>query len=149
MATAQAPASSCGSCGGSGKHGGLFGHGDPCGSCGGSGWGKKHHGGDPCGSCGGAGCGLCGGGGWGKHHGGDPCGNCGGAGCGLCLGKGGALLGAGHALLGKVGLGGGHVQYFVGPGGPVPLTPGYVPYVNPVRSPRDFFAFPPLAYRCL
>ena len=25
----------------------------------------------------------------------------------------------------------------------MPLTPGYVPYVNPVRSPRDFFAFPP------
>jgi hypothetical protein len=31
----------------------------------------------------------------------------------------------------------------MGPGGPVPLTPGYVPYVNPVRSPRDYFAFPP------
>ena len=25
----------------------------------------------------------------------------------------------------------------------LPLTPGYVPWVNPVRSPRDFFAFPP------
>jgi hypothetical protein len=34
-------------------------------------------------------------------------------------------------------------KWFMGPGGPVPLTPGYVPYVNPVRSPRDFFAFPP------
>jgi hypothetical protein len=37
----------------------------------------------------------------------------------------------------------GQVDYFVGPGGPVPLTPGYVPYVVPVRSPRDFLAFPP------
>jgi hypothetical protein len=37
----------------------------------------------------------------------------------------------------------GHIKYFVGPGGPVPLTPGYVPYVVPTRSPRDYFAFPP------
>jgi hypothetical protein len=41
----------------------------------------------------------------------------------------------------KAGIGG--VEYFVGPGGPVPITPGYVNYVVPVRSPRDFFAFPP------
>ena len=27
--------------------------------------------------------------------------------------------------------------------GPVPLTPGYTPYVNVTRSPRDYFAFPP------
>ncbi|MGZ3354720.1 MAG: hypothetical protein ACXVBO_07685, partial [Isosphaeraceae bacterium] len=36
------------------------------------------------------------------------------------------------------------VDYFVGPGGPVPLTPGYVPYIVATRSPRDFFAFPPM-----
>jgi hypothetical protein len=35
------------------------------------------------------------------------------------------------------------VKYFVGPGGPVPITPGYVPYVVSTRSPRDYFAFPP------
>ncbi len=35
------------------------------------------------------------------------------------------------------------VKWFVGPGGPVPLTPGYVPYIVTTRSPRDFFAFPP------
>lgn len=39
----------------------------------------------------------------------------------------------------------GQVQYFVGPGGPVPITPGYVPYVNVTRSPRDFLAFPPFS----
>ena len=36
------------------------------------------------------------------------------------------------------------VEYFIGAGGPVPITPGYVPYVNVTRSPRDFFAFPPM-----
>ena len=36
------------------------------------------------------------------------------------------------------------VDYFVGAGGPVPLTPGYVPYIVTTRSPRDFFAFPPM-----
>ena len=35
------------------------------------------------------------------------------------------------------------MNWFVGPGGPVPLTPGYVPYIVTTRSPRDFFAFPP------
>ena len=39
----------------------------------------------------------------------------------------------------------GQIQYFVGPGGPVPLTPGYVPYVVTTRSPRDYFAFPPFS----
>ncbi len=39
------------------------------------------------------------------------------------------------------------VDYFVGPGGPVPLTPGYVPYVVPTRAPRDIFSFPPYADR--
>jgi hypothetical protein len=29
----------------------------------------------------------------------------------------------------------------------VPLTPGYVPYINVTRSPRDFFAFPPYSTR--
>ena len=32
----------------------------------------------------------------------------------------------------------------MGAGGPVPITPGYVPYINVTRSPRDFFAFPPM-----
>ena len=36
------------------------------------------------------------------------------------------------------------VTWFVGPGGPVPLTPGYVPYVVSTRSPRDFFSFAPM-----
>ena len=36
------------------------------------------------------------------------------------------------------------VDCFVGPGGPVPLTPGYVPYIVTTRSPRDFFSFPPM-----
>jgi hypothetical protein len=35
-------------------------------------------------------------------------------------------------------------DWFVGPGGPVPLTPGYVPYIVSTRSPRDFFSFPPM-----
>jgi hypothetical protein len=39
----------------------------------------------------------------------------------------------------------GEIEYFVGPGGPVPLTPGYVPYIVTTRSPRDFFAFPPFS----
>jgi hypothetical protein len=112
-----------GLCGGKG-HGGLFHHGgkgcgtvacdDPCGGAG------------KCGHCGGRGCGLCGGKGL--------CGHCGGLGCGLC--------GKVHAAVGTL-LHHGDVKYFVGPGGPVPLTPGYVNYVVPVRSPRDYFAFPP------
>jgi hypothetical protein len=95
------------------------------------------------GDCGAAGPG-CGHGGA-CHHGG---------------GLGSRLLGYPHALLGKVYglphtvLGAAHgaigtafhrgdIDYFVGPGGPVPLTPGYVPYVISTRSPRDYFAFPP------
>ncbi len=39
----------------------------------------------------------------------------------------------------------GDIEYFVGPGGPVPITPGYVPYVVTTRSPRDYFAFPPFS----
>ena len=37
----------------------------------------------------------------------------------------------------------GKIKYFVGPGGPVPITPGYVPYIVTTRSPRDFLSFPP------
>jgi hypothetical protein len=47
-----------------------------------------------------------------------------------------------HGLVGKI-LHKGEIEYFVGAGGPVPITPGYVPYVVTTRSPRDFFAFPP------
>jgi hypothetical protein len=115
----------------------LFGHGigKGCGLCGGSG----HFGGKGCGACGGSG--LCG-----TGHG-TGCGLCGGKGCGACGGHGGlghlaGLKGKLHGLIGSA-LGHNQVKYFVGPGGPVPLTPGYVPYVVPVRSPRDFFAFPP------
>lgn len=120
-----------------------------------------HHGGDPswgdpCGACKGKGCGLCGGLGRLFHHGdgGNLCGACGGKGCGLCHGKGKLCSACGgkgchlcNALKGKLyGLlhpHAGEIKYFVGPGGPVPLTPGYVPYVVPTRSPRDFLAFPP------
>ncbi len=124
----------CGSCGGMG----LFhhGNGDPCNACGGKGCGKCGlFKGTGCGACGGQGCGKCG------LFGGGGCGSCGGKGCGNCgLGQGGHLKGKLGGLLHH---GKGNIKYFVGPGGPVPLTPGYVPYVNPVRSPRDFLAFPP------
>jgi hypothetical protein len=111
--------------------------GDPCGSCGGKGCGFcgglgrifGHHG-SACDSCGGKGCGKCG------LFSGNGCGFCGGKGCGFCAGLKGKISGILHPHRGKI-------KYFVGPGGPVPLTPGYVPYVNPVRSPRDFLAFPP------
>ena len=84
------------------------------------------------------GCGSCGGNGLGKG-----CGFCGGKGCSNCLsGLGSGLHGKLASLAGLL-----HpapkVDYFVGPGGPVPITPGYVPYVVVTRSPRDFFAFPP------
>ncbi len=126
----------CGKCG----FGGLLhkGLGDGCGACGHKGCGGKcglfsRAGGDGCGACGGKGCGKCGL----FNRGG--CGNCGGKGCGMC--------GAGSHLKSK--LDGllhhkkGYIKYFVGPGGPVPLTPGYVPYTITTRSPRDFLAFPP------
>ena len=83
-----------------------------------------------CGFCGGKGCGKCG---LGLFKG---CGACGGKGCGLCSGLKGKLSGILHHKSNKI-------KYFVGPGGPVPLTPGYVPYVVTTRSPRDFLAFPP------
>ena len=129
----------CGLCGGSGKIKSLFGkfcgncHGRGCGGCGGSG--LLSHGDSACGSCGGKGCGLC--------KGGKLCGACGGRGCGLCghlAGLKGKALGLGAKLLHK-----GQIKYFVGAGGPVPITPGYVPYVVTTRSPRDFFAFPPFS----
>jgi hypothetical protein len=96
---------------------------------------------------------------FGHKHGGDPaCGSCGGKGCNACGGTGllshvsgsvhnaaGLASGAVHQAMYKAGIGG--IEYFVGPGGPVPLTPGYVPYVVPVRSPRDYFAFPPYSER--
>lgn len=121
-------------------------HGKGCGLCGGKGFlGGLGHGKRGCGNCGGMGCGLCGGGRGLLHgcgHGGDPgCSHCGGVGCGLCHGgKGIPGLGLVSGLLHH-----NKIQYFVGPGGPVPLTPGYVPYVVTTRSPRDFFAFPPFS----
>ncbi len=142
---APSPQIVCGGCGGKG-----------CGLCGGLGKGLFHHGkgGDLCGSCGGTGCGRCGGKGL-FHHGrsgGDVCGSCGGQGCGACGGSGSrvhSLLGRAHGMVQQAGyrLGVGGVEYFVGPGGPVPITPGYVPYVVPTRSPRDYFAFPPFVDR--
>jgi hypothetical protein len=89
-----------------------------------------------CGLCGGRGCGGCGGAG--ILNG---CGFCGGKGCSHCL-SGGQGLGLGSSLRGWLHLGP-KVDYFVGAGGPVPITPGYVPYIVATRSPRDFFAFPP------
>jgi hypothetical protein len=110
------PSSQCKSCRGAG-----------CGLCKGG-----HRRASACENCGGAGCGLCKGGMF--HGNGSACGNCGGAGCGLCKG-GGGLASLLHRRK--------KIKYFVGAGGPVPLTPGYVPYVVSTRSPRDFFAFPP------
>ena len=141
-------------CGLLGKH-----HHKGCGLCGGTGLcgGKGCRNcavADPCGACGGRGCGLCGGNGFGHGHG--LCSACGGHGCNACGGKGlcpgcggagcglcGAAAGAAHGLIGHL-LGRDKIKWFVGPGGPIPLTPGYTPYVNVTRSPRDFFAFPPM-----
>ncbi len=124
----------CGKCG----FGGLLrkGNGDACGGCGMKGCGGKcglfgKSGG--CGACGGKGCGKCG------LFGNGGCGNCGGRGCGMC-GLGGNVKGK---LAGLLHHKQGKIKYFVGPGGPVPLTPGYVPYTVTTRSPRDFLAFPP------
>ena len=112
---------SCGGCG-------LKGCGGKCGPFGrGNGFGN----GGGCGLCGGKGCGSCG---LGNNGGG--CRNCGGRGCGLCSGLKSKLAGLLHHKSGNI-------KYFVGPGGPVPLTPGYVPYTVTTRSPRDFLAFPP------
>jgi hypothetical protein len=122
-----------------GNGGCLHGAGMSCGKCSGHGLGF----GKGCGACGGRGCGLCMGGHGGQ--GGNGCQACGGRGCNLCA--------KAHGLLGKAkGLANGllhphagKIEYFVGPGGPVPITPGYVPYVVTTRSPRDYFAFPPFS----
>ena len=140
QATVYSTGQECGDPGcklGKGHHHGGVSMGDPCGGCGGKGCGLCgglgrlfHKGGNACGGCGGKGCGLCGGGF------GNKCGGCGGKGCGLCSGLKSKLSGLLHPHKGNI-------KWFVGPGGPVPLTPGYVPYVVPTRSPRDFLAFPP------
>jgi hypothetical protein len=95
-----------------------------------------------CGLCGGRGCNSCGGG---QGSGtGSGCGFCGGQGCKHCLGGGlGSML---HGKLASLaaGLCRPKVKWFLGAGGPVPLTPGYVPYIVTTRSPRDFFAFAPM-----
>jgi len=134
----------CGKCGGKGLlHGHGGGHGmsagnPACDSCGGRGCGKcgLFGGKGACDTCGGRGCGKCG------LFGKGGCGFCGGKGCGKC-----GLGGIGSHMKGKVfGLlhpHAGNIKWFVGPGGPVPLTPGYTPYVVTTRSPRDFLAFPP------
>jgi hypothetical protein len=149
--SAQAP--SCGLCGGKG----LLGNGGLCGGCGGKG--LLGGVGSLCGGCGGKGllgglgghCGGCGGDGVCGNE--NACGHCGGKGCGHCGGTGliHGALGAihGHVQQAMYKLGHGGVEYFVGPGGPVPLTPGYVPYVVTTRSPRDYFAFPPFSERAM
>ncbi len=98
----------------------------------------------PCGPAGGSG--LCGDPGCGGGHGhgqGTGCGLCGGKGCSNCL------AGLGSHLHGKLAslTGAFHkpkMSWFLGAGGPVPLTPGYVPYIVTTRSPRDYFAFAPM-----
>lgn len=96
------------------------------------------HGG--CASYGDPGCGHSGG----HFQEGAVCSHCGGAGCSHCLG--GHQWGAGlHGKLASLAGGLRHpkVQWFLGAGGPVPLTPGYVPYIVVTRSPRDFLSFAP------
>jgi hypothetical protein len=105
--------------------------------------GKGHHA-SLCGRCRGKGCGACGGAGM--------LGGCGDPGCGLCKSKGCRFCGGkgcSHCLSGLAArlsslLRHQKVDYFMGAGGPVPITPGYVPYISVTRSPRDFFAFPPM-----
>ena len=111
-----------------------------------------------CGSCGGDGCGACAGTGATGELCGDPGCNLGaghghgnGKGCGLCGGRGCAncLSGLKAGLHGKLASIAGSlhkpkISWFNGAGGPVPITPGYVPYIVTTRSPRDFFSFPPM-----
>jgi hypothetical protein len=111
---------------------------------GGAGYGPGAGPGTGCGLCGGKGCQNC----VGAGHGGagTGCNFCGGQGCQKCLAAAhGAVAGLHGKLSALAGLLHPHpkVTYFVGPGGPVPLTPGYVPYIVATRSPRDYFAFPP------
>ncbi len=91
-----------------------------------------------CGSCGGRGCGACGG--MGNEGMGKGCGLCGGRGCPSCL------SGLKDSMRGKLSgmLHRQKIKWFLGAGGPVPITPGYVPYIVTTRSPRDFFAFAPM-----
>jgi hypothetical protein len=109
--------------------------------------GRHKHLGHGCGGssglCGDPGCGGGHGHGFGHGHG-TGCGFCGGKGCGHCL------KGLGSALHSKLTSAVAGVFYrprtswFLGAGGPVPLTPGYVPYIVTTRSPREFFAFAPM-----
>lgn len=145
--TGQSPCAN-GGCGGSKC-------GDP--ACHGILGGKKLFGGNKgSNGCGTPGCTSpgCGNGGLFAGHGNGMGGGCGTPGCTSCgdgAGMGHPSMGhpgmghpgLGSKLAGLLGLGQPKVKYFVGPGGPVPITPGYVQWVNPVRSPRDFFAFPP------
>jgi len=106
-----------------------------------------------CGPYGGEGTsGLCGDAGCGRGHGhghgqGTGCGFCGGKGCSNCLSALNSRLGSHlHGKLASL-TGALHkpkTSWFLGAGGPVPLTPGYVPYVVTTRSPREFFAFAPM-----
>ncbi len=149
--SSQMPAGACGGCLGTGK---LL-HGGGCGMCGGSGLcGRGGAGlfkGLLCGRCKGAGCGDCMGDGsngglghGGLGHGGLGHGNGNGGGCGFCGGRGCSVCAKARGLLAKI-CHKGEIKYFTGPGGPVPLTPGYVPYVNVTKSPRDYFAYPPFS----
>jgi hypothetical protein len=103
---------------------------------------NKFHGGN----CGDPNCGLGHGHGHGFGHGagaGTGCSFCGGTGCSHCL------SGLGSAIHGKLASIAGvlhrpRMSWFLGAGGPVPLTPGYVPYIVVTRSPRDYFSFPPM-----
>jgi hypothetical protein len=98
------------------------------------------------GNCGDPNCGH--GHGFGHGNGaGTGCSFCGGAGCSHCLS--GLGSGLGSAIHGKLASIAGvfhrpKISWFLGAGGPVPLTPGYVPYIVVTRSPRDYFSFPPM-----
>jgi hypothetical protein len=130
------------------KIGGRHGHGRKnagCGLCGGQGCGACVGGAGASGLCNDPSCGLGHGHGHGRGHGGrgTGCGFCGGKGCKHCLG---GLASQVHSKLSSLlasALYHPRMQWFVGAGGPVPLTPGYVPYIVATRSPRDYFAFPP------
>jgi hypothetical protein len=92
------------------------------------------------GQCGDPGCSQGAGHGHGK---GTVCGLCGGRGCANCLSK---LTSGLHGRLASIA---GvfvrpKISWFNGAGGPVPITPGYVPYIVTTRSPRDFFSFAPM-----
>ena len=85
---------------------------------------------------------MCGG--HGKR--GTGCGLCGGKGCGTAWRGSSPSLGGLHGKLASLAgaLHAPKMQCFLGAGGPVPITPGYVPYIVTTRSPRDFFSFAPM-----